>query len=80
MPAGEDAESMRRHEQRLLEMAQDQQRSNPLTVTHLMKLTFGVRRRMLFGQMGANSQMHYHSVADVINRFPFIIKDEYVNY
>ncbi len=79
MPPGEDDESMLRHEKRLLELAEDQQRSNPVIVAHLMRLTFGVRRRMLIGKVGVDGRIEYNSVADVVNRFPFVLHEQYVN-
>lgn len=80
MPPGEDEQSLLRHEKRLLEMSEDQQQSNPRIVSHLMELTFGIRRRMLIGKEGLNGRMEYNSVADITSRFPFIVHEQYVSY
>lgn len=78
MPAGEDKDSMLQHEYLLQDLARNNETSNELTIHNLMNITFGVRRNMLIQQVNVDGSLRHHPIADVIQRFPFIIHEKYV--
>lgn len=59
-------------------MANGRQMSNPQIIAHLMYLTFGMRRNMLIEKVNIEGNLQYHAIIDIVNRFPFIVQEEYV--